>query len=331
MKRLHHRSVLVISIFTGLCLLFFGITVRSSEATEEFPVKPIYLVVPYNPGGGTDVPARALSSTVTEFMNNQPLIVVNKPGSSGMIGPKYVVSQKPDGYTLLIAWGGPDYIAARHVRDLPIDVYADFKPIIGLVRYSSCIAVPKDSSFQTLKDLVAYAKDNPGKLNFTHTGKFGEHHLNALDLMRKAGIKMNEVPSDGGPQARNRVAGAHMDVGFFATFLAPPVLNKIRVLGVSYPQRDPLVPDVPTVNESGYDIINAYGFKAIVAPAATPDWKIQILYEAFKKAAEHKAYQSIISKLHFEMLNWDAQTTLEEVKKQDAKYEELLSSLGLKK
>jgi len=331
MKRIHYRSVLVVFLAACIALMLLEISAKPLEASEEFPAKPIYLIVPYNPGGGTDVPARALSSTVTEFLNNHPLIVVNKPGSSGMIGPKYVVSQKPDGYTLVIAWGGPEYIAARHVRDLPIDVYGDFKPIIGLVRYSSCIAVAKDSPFKTLQDLVNYAKENPGKLNYTHTGKFGEHHLNALDLMRKGGIKMNEVPSDGGPQARNRVAGGHIDVGFFATFLAPPVLNKIRVLGVSYPQRDPLVPDSPTVNEAGYDIINAYGFKAIAAPAATPDWKIKILYEAFKKATEHRAYKSIISNLHFEMLNWDPQTTLEEVKKQDAKYEELLTSLGLKK
>ncbi len=300
-------------------------------ANENFPTKPVYLVVPFGPGGGTDVPARAIASCVTELLNNQPAIVVNKPGAGGLVGPKYVASQKPDGYTLLMAWGGPEYIFQRHIRKLPIDTFGDFRPIIGLLRYSSCIAVPKDSPFKTLKDLVEFAKKNPRKLKFTHTGVGGEHHINALSLMKEAGIQMVDVPSDGGVTARNTTAGGHVDVGFFATFLTPAVSDKIRVLAVSFPVRDEMLPDVPTVNELGYNVVNAVGFNSIAAPAKTPDWKIKILYDAFAKAVQHKAYKRIVNGLHFQMLNWDPEETLKQIKKQDQMYKKLAEDLKLAK
>jgi tripartite-type tricarboxylate transporter receptor subunit TctC len=328
MQKMKERFCIVVTVAVMMLLVIPGM---GGAEEKKFPTKPIYLVVPYGPGGGTDVPARALASTVPEFLNNQPAIVVNKPGSGGLLGPKFVASQEPDGYTLLMAWGGPEYIFQRHVRSLPIDVFGDFKPIMGLLRYSSCIAVPSDSPFKDLHELVKYAKENPNKLKFTHTGAGGEHQINAFSLMKEADIKMVDVPSDGGVDARNLTAGGHVDVGFFATFLTPPVSDKIRVLAVSFPNRDKMLPNVPTVNELGYNVVNAVAFNSIAAPAGTPDWKIKILYEAFGKATKHKAYISIINKLHFEILNWGPEETLRQIKKQDQMYKKLADDLNLSK
>ena len=320
------------NFFCFLMIALLVVSVSSALAGNEqatFPDKPIYIIVGAGPGGGSDIPARALAASAPEFLNNQPVIVVNRPGSNGMVAAKYVANQAPDGYTLLMGWGGPEYTFGRHVQKLPIDLFNDFKPVTGVISYSSCIAVPSSSPFKTLNDLVEYAKKNPGKLTWTHTGKAGTHWINGANFFKLANIKLTEVPNaTGGANARNMVAGGHVDVGFFATFLAKPVLgDKLRILAVAFPQRDGIVPDVPTFQEEGYDIANAYDIKLLAASAGTPDWKIKRLFEGFKKAMDSTSFKSIVENANFTTLGLDPEETLKLVEDKDDQFGKLAKDL----
>lgn len=321
------KTILSLSLAVLISTLCFsGGTGEKPAAVSErdsFPDKPIYLIVGAGPGGGTDIPARALAASAPEFLNNQPVIVVNKPGSNEMVASKYVLSQKPDGYTLLVGWGNVSFTFARHVYDLPIDVFKDFKPVIGLISYSSCLAVPMDSPFKTVADLVQFAKANPGALKWTHTGRGGTHWALAMDFFRKAGISLTEVPnSEGGAAVRNLVAGGKVDVAVMATFLGSSLHNqRLRVLAVGFPERDAILPDVPTMKESGYDLIAAYDIKPIAGPAGMEDWKVQKLYEGFKKAIEHSSFKTIVKNANMTVLGWNPQETLDKVMAFDKEFE----------
>lgn len=312
-------------------LLALGAGLTAAE--EEFPTGPIYIIVGYGPGGGTDVPARALAMVAPEYLNNQPLVVVNKTGGAGMLAPKFVAAAKPDGYTLLMGWGGTDYTLRRHVTDVPFDMYEDFKPVITVCQYSGCVAVPGNSPFKSLDDLVDYARAHPGELSWGHTARGGEHHANGVDFITKTGIDVTEIPYHGGPETRNAVAGGHVDLAFFATFLAPEMVAEgmIRVLGVCTEERSPFYPDYPTFKEQGYDSINAPGIKMVAAPAGTPDWKIQILHDAFKKCMEHRAAVKFMETMRLRLTYLNPEDSLKLARKMDQKYAKLVEQLGVEK
>lgn len=313
-----------IGLTVVFCLVTFGLAGMSGA--EDFPSKPIYLIVGYNPGGGTDMNARALASAATEYLNNQPLIIVNKPGAQGLLGPKFVDSSKPDGYTLSLGWGNSEFTFGQYLMNMPFD-WKKFKPVIAVNALTSSLAVPADSPFNTVQELVAFAKENPGKLKWTHTGRGSFNHANGLDLMRTTGIKMTEVPNVGGAKTRNLVAGGHVDCAFFASFLALSTPDKVKVLGMAYPERDPAFPNVPTFDEMGYKIMNAHGLFGIGAPPETPDDRVQILYEAFKKTMEHKAFVRIAKSLGFVPLAWGPEKFAAAIEKDSESYGELAKKL----
>jgi tripartite-type tricarboxylate transporter receptor subunit TctC len=307
-------------------LLALGCCLSGVAGAADFPSKPVYLIVGYNPGGGTDMNARALASAATEYLNNQPLIIVNKPGAQGLLGPKFVSTSKPDGYTLAMGWGNSEFTFGQYLMKIPFD-WKKFKPVIAVNALTSCLAVPADSPFKTAQELIDYAKKNPGKLKWTHTGRGSFNHANGLDLMRVTGIKMTEVPNVGGAKTRNLVAGGHVDCAFFASFLALSVPDKVRVLGMAYPERDPAFPNVPTFKEMGVKLMDAHGLFGIGAPAGTPDDRVQKLYEAFKKTMEHKAFARIASSLGFVPLGWGPEKFAQAIEQDSKNYGELAKKL----
>lgn len=319
----------VLLTFVGFLVVTVMATVSTTLATDDFPKKPIRLIVPYNPGGGTDVPARALAAAAPEFLKDEPLIVSNKTGANGMIASKYVATQKPDGYMLLMGWGNTEFTFQRHVADLPIKTFEDFEPVMAVVKYTSCVAVPADSPIENLDDLVKAAKSQPGKIKWTHTGAGGEHYVNGIDFISRTDIKMTEVPNAGGVKTRNLVAGKQVDVGFFATFLAAGLTDKVKVIAIFTEESEHMFPEVKTANEQGYESINAYAIKSIAAPKGTPADRIAFLSENLKKALEHPAAQKIIKQNNLIPLGWGPKQTLEAVQELDAKYKKIVDDLGL--
>jgi len=322
------RGKLGISILVIICLSAFA---ASSFAEEKFPTRPVYMIVGHNPGGSTDLSARGLAMVAGEYLNDQPLVVVNKPGAQTMLAAKFVASSKPDGHTVLMGWGGSTHVFRMHVAKMPVHIFKDFKPVISVTTFSGCLAVPGNSSFKNLNDLVSYAHKHPGKLSWTYPGGKGSHYINGRDFIRTTKIDVTEVPYSGGVQARNAVAGGHVDFGLFATFLAPEMVaaGKLRILGICTEERSPLYPDSPTFKEQGYDIINVTGGQMVAAPAGTPDWKIRILHDAFKKCMEHKAFNTFLKKVGMEASYLGPEDALKSAREWHQKYAKFIEQVGV--
>lgn len=261
----------------------------------EFPRKPITIVVGYGAGGGTDSYARALSSVAPEYINNQPLIVVNKPGGSGIPAAKYVADSKPDGHTLHLASSGALYFSTQF-RKAPVDPFKDFKIVCMVGRLLPAVFVHKDSKYKTPQELVADAKANPGKLRFSTPGRTSTWGIAGLGFVLRNGIKAQDVPAKGGAPARGLVIGKQVDFGVFGIHLKNGFEDSVRPLGLLFPERDPNNKKVPTLKELGVNYVEVLTPMIIMAPKATPDKTVEYLDNACQKMTAHKAYGKLLKK-----------------------------------
>ncbi|MBP0621241.1 Bug family tripartite tricarboxylate transporter substrate binding protein [Cupriavidus consociatus] len=231
-------------------------------ASEAWPQKPITLIVPWAAGGSTDILARVLSEHLTRSLG-QPVIVDNKPGASGNIGSAMVARAKPDGYTLLVGSMSTHAMNPALMSNMPFRGVDDFTPL-GLLAYvTNTMVVHPSVPAQNVKELVAYAKANPGKLAYASAGPGSTNHLSAVLFEKMAGIQMLHVPYKGGaPAVVDTVAGQTQLLFSAGTQTLPHVkAGKLRLLAVTEGKRSPLLPNVPTVAETlpGYELAVWYG------------------------------------------------------------------------
>ncbi|MFJ4293105.1 Bug family tripartite tricarboxylate transporter substrate binding protein [Cupriavidus sp. NPDC089707] len=231
-------------------------------ASEAWPQKPITLIVPWAAGGSTDILARVLSEHLTRSLG-QPVIVDNKPGASGNIGSAMVARARPDGYTLLVGSMSTHAMNPALMSNMPFRGVDDFTPL-GLLAYvTNTMVVHPSVPAQNVKELVAYAKANPGKLAYASAGPGSTNHLSAVLFEKMAGIQMLHVPYKGGaPAVVDTVAGQTQLLFSAGTQTLPHVkAGKLRLLAVTESKRSPLLPNVPTVAETlpGYELAVWYG------------------------------------------------------------------------
>ncbi|QEZ44471.1 Bug family tripartite tricarboxylate transporter substrate binding protein [Cupriavidus oxalaticus] len=231
-------------------------------ASEPWPQKPITLIVPWAAGGSTDILARVLSEHLTRSLG-QPVIVDNKPGASGNIGSAMVARAKPDGYTLLVGSMSTHAMNPALMPNMPFRGVDDFTPL-GLLAYvTNTMVVHPSVPAQNVKELVAYARANPGKLAYASAGPGSTNHLSAVLFEKMAGIQMLHVPYKGGaPAVVDTVAGQTQLLFSAGTQTLPHVkAGKLRLLAVTESKRSPLLPNVPTVAETlpGYELAVWYG------------------------------------------------------------------------
>ena len=240
-------------------------------AAQSYPARAIRIVVPYPPGGTSDILARSLAEKLTASWG-QPVVVENKPGANGNVGADLVAKSPPDGYTLLLADIGALAISPSVYPTLPFDPVRDFAPVT-MVAYSPHILVVNPGvPAASVQELVALAKSKPGKLNFAISGVGGAPHLAGVDFALRTGVKWEYIPYKGGSQAIADVAGGQADVtlnGMLATY---PLVKggKLKLLAVSSAQRMSAIPDVPTIAESGLPGFETGSWQGVVAPAGTP-------------------------------------------------------------
>jgi tripartite-type tricarboxylate transporter receptor subunit TctC len=260
------RIVLALSLF-----MFVLTALPSPVAAQAYPARPIRIIVPYAPGGTSDILARSLGDKLTGSLG-QAMIVENKPGANGNVGADFVAKSAPDGYTLLLADIGALAISPSVYPTLPFDPVRDFAPVT-MVAYSPHIlvvnpAVPANS----VQELVALAKAKPGKLNFAISGLGGAPHLAGVDFAMRTGVKWEYIPYKGGSQAIADVAAGQADVtmnGMLATY--PLVAGrKLKLLAVSSARRMSTIPDVPTLAESGLPGFETGSWQGVLAPPGTP-------------------------------------------------------------
>ena len=262
---------------------------------QEFPTKAIELVLPFGPGGSHDLTARAVASVAHQYLG-QPLLVVLKPGGGGAVGSQQVIRAKPDGYTLLFGGTGPNTVFAL-VQKAPIGP-DQFTPVARINHSPTIFAVRADAPWKNLRELIEYAKRNPGKLNFANTGPWGAADLPMRLIARTAGIDYNNIPHDGGGPALLAVLGGHADATFgFSAQLLPQIgAGKMRALAVSDSKRIPDLPNVPTIREEGLDVTFTM-WRSVLAPKGTPQAIVDKLEGAFRRMTEDRSFQALIKQL----------------------------------
>lgn len=262
---------------------------------QDFPAKPIELVLPYGPGGSHDLTARALASVAHQYLG-QPLLVVLKPGGGGAVGSQNVIKAKPDGYTLLFGGTGPNTIFAL-VQKAPIGP-DQFTPV-ARINYSPAIfAVRAEAPWKSFREAIEYAKKNPGKLNFANTGTWGAADLPMRLVARAAGLDYNNIPFDGGGPALLAVLGGHADASFLYTAQLLPQIGagKMRALAVTDTQRIRDLPNVPTTREEGFDVVFTQ-WRSVLAPKGISPAIAEKLETAFRRMMEDKSFQALIKQL----------------------------------
>ncbi len=260
----------------------------------EYPSKPIQLVVPYSAGGSTDLLARAVAQVAPRHFP-QPLVVVNKAGGGAIPGRLDVVRSPPDGYTLLFGYGGGEDTVVPFQRPLPYDVVKDFEVVCRLSVHSIVLAVPASSPYRTLGDLVKAGKEK-GSLTAAVSTKGASVDITFQLFGKAAGVQVISVPGSGGSDAITRLVGGHTDFGggHPSEVLPHAKAGRLRLLAVALEKRDPVLPDVPTFRELGYDVVTAGSVKGVAAPKGTPKPVIAYLEKKFREIAEDPEFAKIM-------------------------------------
>ena len=256
------------------CLLAAGLAVLCGAMpvlAQTFPSRPMRLIVPFPPGGNADVGARVIADRMSQGLG-QPVLVDNRAGASSTIGIGALAKAAPDGHTIGVVPPGSVGITSSLMK-LPYDPLKDLTPLSGMTRSAFVFAVSASSQFKSMKDLIAYARTNPGVLSFGSTGVGSSHHLAGEMLKKMAGIDLLHVPFKGSALGTIAVLGGQLDIviGAPAGFTQLLRAGKVRALAVTQTTRTPSLPDVPTIAESGVPGYAVDAKLALYAPGGTPN------------------------------------------------------------
>ena len=253
----------------GIAVAAFGVAPLAAQAQVKFPTKPVTIVVPYTPGGASDVQARIVAQKLNELWG-QPVIIENKAGASASIGMQFVANAGPDGHTLVISDLGTLTIGPS-LRKLPYDLDKDFAPLTILTYSPYLLTAHPSTPYNTLKELIDYSKANPGKINYGTSGIGTNPHLAGKFFTSRLGLNWTDVPSKGGSQTIQDVISGTVDLQFNSVFSTGSFVKtgKLKALGTSSEKRLPEFPNLPAINEIVPGFV-AGGYQGMFAPAATP-------------------------------------------------------------
>jgi tripartite-type tricarboxylate transporter receptor subunit TctC len=255
----------------ALITLALGLVAAASAQAQAWPSKPVTLLVPFPPGGSTDMIARTIAPQLQARLGST-FIVENKAGATGTVGAGIVKRAAPDGYTIFVSSLGPFVIAPHLIKGAPYDALKDFDYITVAVQAPNVLAVPANSPHKTLADVIAFHKANPGKMSFASAGNGSSDHLTAELFWQQTGTTGLHIPYKGGAPAMSDLLGGQVDATFMNINTGLPNIQagKLRALAITSAKRSPLLPDVPTLDESGVKGVAVYSWQAIAAPKGLP-------------------------------------------------------------
>lgn len=315
---------LIAGIAFAVPLLFAAGTAMA----QAWPSRPIRMIVPYTPGDGPDVLARLIGEKIGDRLG-QPVVVDNKPGASAQIGPSLVAKAPPDGYTLGTGLVTNLALAPYTHKNLPYDPLKDFAPVaLGAINYLSLVARP-DAPFGNVNEMIAWAKANPGKMTIGTTSSGGLPHMSFELLAHMSGFKFTNIPYKGNGPVVTDLAGGRLDVGVtsYTSVAALVESGKLKLLGITHPQRDPKLPNLPTIGESvkGYAAPGWFGF---FAPAGTPPEVVKRLNEEINRAIALPDVQKTMGTLGLIPRTGTAEDFANLLKSENEKFRMLVKEIG---
>jgi tripartite-type tricarboxylate transporter receptor subunit TctC len=297
---------------------------------QTYPSKPVRIIVPQPPGGGFDTVGRLLADRLGKQMG-QSFVVENRTGSGTLVGTDLAAKAPPDGYTLLVGSISNLALNPGLYANLPYDSLRDFEPIGLLVSYSYTLVARKDLPLKTLPEVIAYAKANPGKLNYASAGNGSGQHVLAAALWHLAGVQVQHVPYRGAQPAYQDLLGGRVDLFFDLSPTARPQVDagNARALAVSGAARNPMHPDVATVLESGIAPLQLESWFGLFAPAKTPRDIVERLRGEFARVAAAPDLRDILVKTGGTPLQVSGDDARTIVRRDVEHWSRLVSTLGI--
>ncbi|HZN23632.1 MAG TPA: tripartite tricarboxylate transporter substrate binding protein [Burkholderiales bacterium] len=319
---------MAIAIAAGL--IGSGAIAQTPPTGQAFPTKPVRLIVPFAPGGAPDLVARGLAPKLNESLG-QPVIVENRAGAGGIIGMELVARAAPDGHTLVVGSAGPLAIVPNLHRKLSYDVMRDFAPISMVTAMPFLLVVHPSLPVKPIKDLMALAKARPGELNYGSPGNGSTTHL-ATELLKSAtGMKITHIPYKGVAEAATALVSGQVQVlsGDLNAMLPQVKAGRMRGIAVTSARRSQLLPDTPTVAESGVPGFDASGWMGVLAPAATPAPVIERLNATITKALAAPDTRNRLGALGGEVRASSPAEFAAFIRTEAAKWSKLIRSAGI--
>jgi tripartite-type tricarboxylate transporter receptor subunit TctC len=318
-------------VVAAVGIFFLMLACGIASAQDAFPSKPIRLIVSFTPGGGADLTARTVALKMSESLK-QPIVVENRPGANGLVGAGAVAQSAPDGYTMLLTDRGALGVNPSLYKSMPYDPTRDFA-YIGIATVAPYVLVVDPRlPVKSVAELVAYAKANPGKVNYGSFGIASMAHLNLEALKARLGIDLVHVPYKGaGPAVQGVVAGdAGVTISSPAAVLGFVRDGRLRALAIGARRRSPLLPDVPTLGEAGTDEdLLASTYFALALPAGTARPVVQRLHHEMKAALSAREVADRLNSAGLEPVGGTGDELLELVKRDIPRFRKLIAEIGI--
>ncbi len=318
----------------GLLLLVLSAASPAAPAwSQSYPDRVVKIIVPFVPGGSTDVTARILAEGLTSILGQQ-FIVENRPGAAGTTGIDVVAKSRPDGYTLGLSGVGPTAIIPMIDPKLPYSPARDLDVVAGLSAIDLILVTRPDFELGSLKDILDHARKNPEQITYASTGVTGPVHLQTENLAHLAGAKMLHVPYAGDAQVATALLSKQVDIGYLtvAGGLAFVQASKLKALAAGGPKRIQSLPDLPTVEElTGFKGYDAYTWNVLVAAKGTPQPVLDKLNQAVNEVLNKPDVKERMNRLGLLTIGGDVKTAQDFVTNEIAKYKTVIAVTGVKR
>jgi len=302
-----------------------------TTAADTYPSKPITAIVPMAAGGSSDLMARAIEKFWTKY-SPQPLVIVNKPGGGGVVGTEQVVRSRPDGYMLYIGYGSGHDVVMPSLQKMPYDPLKDLIAVARVSIHSVVIVTGAKSPFNSIKDVVEYSKKEGKPVTTAVSVKAGAVDIALTAFGKAAGVNIVTVPFSGGAEATTALAGGHLMIGGgHPSEVIPHIRSgRFKPLAVVLPQRDPTLPNVPTLKEQGIDVATWGSIKGVAAPAGTPKEVVKYIEGTIKKICNDPEFQKTMATLSQPVMYQGSEDFAKFMRQATADYARLIKQLNIK-